>query len=267
MTDETRDETTQIDLPLGIAAAWGIRERPGKGPRPGLSVRRIVQAAIRTALEEGLDAVSMNRVASRLGTAAMSLYRYVAAKDELVALMVDEANGPPPDPPDGMDWREALAYWAQESRARYRAHPWQVHVPISGPPILPNGVAWFERWLRSLAGTPLTEDEKVAVVLLLSGMVRNYATLEAQLAAAARRSADSQRVMQDYGQMLARLADERRFPALHAAIAAGAFDDDGDDPDGDGDGDDIELGFDFSLERVLDGIAAFIAVRGAHQVG
>src|SRR5215472_7517901 len=87
------------ELPAHVAAAWGVRGRPHKGPKPGLSLDRIVAAAVHVADTEGLAAVSMSRVATELGAAPMSLYRYVAAKDELLALMVDAAYGPPPAGP------------------------------------------------------------------------------------------------------------------------------------------------------------------------
>ena len=72
MTDA---EAAAGSIPASVAAAWGVRERPHKGPRPGLSLGRIVDAAVRVADAEGLDAVSMSRVAAELGTAPMSLYR------------------------------------------------------------------------------------------------------------------------------------------------------------------------------------------------
>ena len=71
-------------LPASIEAAWGVRTRPSKGPRPALSLERIVAAAVRVAAGDGLQAVSMGRVASDLGVSTMSLYRYVGAKDELL---------------------------------------------------------------------------------------------------------------------------------------------------------------------------------------
>ena len=83
-------------LPAAVAAAWGVRESPGKGPKPGLSLERIVQAAITIAARDGLGAVSMSRVAADLGASTMSLYRYVSAKDELVKLMVDAGQDPHP---------------------------------------------------------------------------------------------------------------------------------------------------------------------------
>src|SRR5215470_993531 len=102
----------QQALPASVAAAWGVRDRPHKGPKPGLSLERIVAAAVQVADAEGLAAVSMSRVAAELGTAPMSLYRYVAAKDELLALMFDAAYGPSPTGPGGdAGWRAGLSRW------------------------------------------------------------------------------------------------------------------------------------------------------------
>src|ERR1044071_8495408 len=80
-------------LPSAIESAWGLRERPPKGPRPGMSVPAIVDAAVRVADADGLAAVSMSRVAKELGAATMALYRYVGSKDELLMLMVDTGYG------------------------------------------------------------------------------------------------------------------------------------------------------------------------------
>src|SRR3954447_11763378 len=107
MTDETVPPA--MSVPASYETAWGLRERPARGPKRGLSLERIVAAAIAVADAEGLDAVSMSRVAAELGASAMSLYRYVEAKDELLALMFDTEMGPPPLLPDG--WRPALRHW------------------------------------------------------------------------------------------------------------------------------------------------------------
>ena len=71
-------------IPPVLAMAWGLRDRPGKGPRPGLTLERIVAAGVKVAATEGLGAVSMARVAKELGAATMSLYRHINAKDELL---------------------------------------------------------------------------------------------------------------------------------------------------------------------------------------
>jgi AcrR family transcriptional regulator len=124
--------------------AWGLRARPSKGPKRGLSLARIVEAAIKVAVSEGLAAVSMSRVASELGAATMSLYRYLATKDELLTLMMDAAVGSPPVAPSDAGWREALVRWAWGYLAVLRRHPWMLRVPISGPPATPNHLAWLE---------------------------------------------------------------------------------------------------------------------------
>ena len=233
-------------LPASHEAAWGLRERPSKGPKPGLSLERVVAAGIAVADAEGLAAVSMGRVAAEVGAGAMSLYRYVGAKDELLELMVDAAYGPPPPAVAGESWRDGLARWAWAEHDALRRHPWIVRVPISGPPALPNGTAWLERGLHCLRDTGLGEAEKLSVILLVSGFVRNEATLATDIEAAG-----STDVMRGYARLLARLTDADRFPALHRAIAGGGFDDD----------DDIDAEFVFGLERVLDGIGTLVASR------
>src|SRR5580704_13936142 len=133
------------EIPPSVAAAWGVRERPHKGPKPALSLARIVDAGVRVADTEGLDAVLMARVAAELKAAPMSLYRHVASKEELIKLMLDAAWGDSPGPllaDEG--WRDGLSRWAWAMRAALRRHPWAAHLPISGLPIMPHEIAWFE---------------------------------------------------------------------------------------------------------------------------
>jgi AcrR family transcriptional regulator len=254
------DDHSGTGLPASIEAAWGLRERPNKGPRPGLRLEQIVEAAMRVAAADGLAAVSMGRVAADLGVSTMALYRYVGAKDELLALMVDAtAASPPAAPAPGEGWRDGLARWARAELGIYRRHPWVLRIPISGPPATPNQVVWLERGLRCLRDTGLAEGEKLGVMLLLTGFVRSWATLEADLAEAARSAgAGAQDAVSGYGRLLARLTDPERFPALHAVIEAGVLDEpeSPEDPDAD---------FDFGLERVLDGVEALVRARAPGQ--
>jgi AcrR family transcriptional regulator len=245
--------TRSTGVPDSIAAAWGVRARPGKGPNPGLSLERIVAAAIRVAAADGLAAVSMSRVAAELGASTMSLYRYVSAKDELVSLMVDTAYGLPPAAvtPD-LGWRDALSRWAWAMRASYRRHPWVVRIPLRGLPIMPNEVAWFEQGLACLGHSGLAEAEKASVIMLVSGYVRNLATTEADIESAIRASGVTpDEWMAAYPRMLTELTDPQRFPALAKFIAAGVFDVH-DDPDDE---------FIFGLERILDGVGALVRRR------
>lgn len=232
-------------MPASLIAAWGLRQRPSRGPRPGLSLARIVEAGVNVASTDGLAAVSMARVAKELGTSTMSLYRYVAAKDELLILMVDAALGPPPAPDPEAGWRMRLSDWAWGYHRRLSAHPWAVRVPITEPPTTPNQVAWMESALSSLHDTGLSEDEKASVLLLLSGYVRNDATLTVELTAS---GFISDEAMLGYSRRLARLTDPERFPAIRALLKAGVFDR----------ADPPEKEFSFGLERILDGIEALI---------
>jgi len=252
-------EPDRADLPDTVAVAWGVRGRPHKGPKPGLSLERIVAAAIKVADADGLAAVSMSRVATELGTAPMSLYRYVAAKDELLALMVDAAYGPPPSGPlpsgpaaEDTGWRAGLSRWAWAMRAGIQRHPWVLRIPISGLPTLPNEVAWFEEGLRSLQDTGLEENQKASAILLVSGYVRNAASIDADIEAAIRASGKTpDEWMSSYARTITQLADPERFPALTKFIAAGVFDR-SDPPDDE---------FAFGLDRILDGVDALIRTR------
>jgi AcrR family transcriptional regulator len=241
-----------FDLPESIAAVWGLRERPIKGPKPGLSLEQIVDAGIAVANTDGLGAVSMNRVAARLGTGAMSLYRYVRAKDELLTLMVDAAFGAMPPVAVGAHWRKGLEQCAWFYHHALHQHPWTLRVPISGPPLTPNALTWLENGLRSLQDTGLAEHEKMSALLLVSSFVRSEATLMLDIVtAAADAGAAPDSIMPSYGRIVASLAPPERFPALHTVIAAGVFDRD--------DGPDDE--FIFGLSRVLDGIEVLIRER------
>ncbi|MGI5238982.1 TetR/AcrR family transcriptional regulator [Dactylosporangium sp. CA-139066] len=237
-------------VPASIAAAWGRRDRPGYGPRPGLSLERIVATAVRVAAAEGLAAVSMVRLGKELGTSAMALYRYVAAKDELLDLMLDAGVGLPPEPPAGPEagWRPGLERWSRAYLAALMAAPWMLQVPPAAPPITPNQIAWLEDCLAALSGTALGEREKLSVVMLLSGFVRSWAGT-----AVAAMQPPGERPPIDYGRALTVLATPDRFPAIAAAIAGGAIDDDATY--------DAEAEFAFGLTRVLDGIAALVDAR------
>ena len=132
----------------------------GSTARRGLTLDQIVRTAVELADTDGLQAVSMRRVAEKLGFTTMSLYRHVPGKAELVELMRDAAMAGPRQPgqqPDQWpDWRSELAAWARENLALYRAHPWLIE--SAGPRTLPgpNAIAIFERALVAVrrAGLP-----------------------------------------------------------------------------------------------------------------
>lgn len=247
------DTESGTGLPASLEVAWGLRERPAKGPRPGLSLDRIVDTAVRVAAAEGLGAVSMGRVAKELGVSPMSLYRYVDAKDELYVLMQEAAVGAPPEAPAaGTGWREYLAWWARAQRAVFRQNLWLLRIPTSGPPIGPNSLAWMEAALAGLDGTGLREEEKLSVLMLVGGYVRNESVLMSDLEAGMRASGvGPDESLRRYAAALGALTDAERHPAITRLLASGVLEY----------GDEADTEFDFGLDRVLDGIEVLIESR------
>ena len=90
-----------------------VWSREHGAPREAMSVRRIVEMALHIADAEGLDALSMRRIATDLQSGTTSLYRYVASRDELIDLMLDAAYGDDPLPGRTGDWRADLAVMAR----------------------------------------------------------------------------------------------------------------------------------------------------------
>lgn len=250
-----RTETANEGLPSGLKRLWGTDERAPRKPRLGLSLERIVQAAIGLADADGLGAVSMSRVAERLGFTTMSLYRYVTGKDELLLLMHDAAWEPPPvlDIPDD-DWRTALEKWSRELRASMQRHPWLERIRVTERMGTPSQLTWLDRGLRALAGTPLGEFEKTQILLLLNGHVFADARVLADMQDAARESGvPVDEGAAAYGTAMRALADPERFPALRRAVDAGAF-----DPGEARRFADPDVLFTYGLERILDGVECAI---------
>ncbi|MEW2358926.1 TetR/AcrR family transcriptional regulator [Spirillospora sp. NPDC029432] len=243
-------------LPESVELAWGLRDRPGKGPKRTLSLKGIVEAAIRVGAAEGLEAVSMSRVAAEAGASTMALYRYVPSKGDLLTLILDELLGPPPGPPEpGTGWREALREFAVALREVIGRHPWALSIPITGPPVMPNNVAWMEAGLRRMRGTGLDSGTRLSMLTLLTGYVRFTAALIHDLESATRAAGKTdQQVAVDYGTVLAAVTEGGDFPELRAIVAEQLFTRPGDDTP--------EDEFEFGLDCLLDGLEARVRRAG-----
>ncbi|MFF5181440.1 TetR/AcrR family transcriptional regulator [Micromonospora sp. NPDC000316] len=145
-------------------------QRSGPGRRPGYSRAQITATAIRIADADGLDATTMRRVGQELGTGAMSLYRYVPKRDDLIDLMVDAVGGEIelPDRPSG-DWRADLSLVAHQTRAVGLRHPWQVTL-ARRPTLGPNSLRVYDFALSALDGFGLHID----AMTTLNSMVGDY---------------------------------------------------------------------------------------------
>jgi AcrR family transcriptional regulator len=242
------------DLSPAMARLWAPGGQPAddRAARGGLSVARIVETAIELADADGIDAVTMARIAKRLGFTTMSLYRHIESKDELLLLMMNTVLDPPAalyEPCDG--WRAGLERWCWTMREGLRRHPWVERVPVGGLMGTPSQLAWMDRGLAPMAETALSHQERAEVLLLING----YVYWEARLNADLQRAEASGMGAAGFDALIGAVADAERYPAVHAAVAAGIFDDsDGDDRDGD---------FAFGLARVLDGVALLIEQRSS----
>jgi AcrR family transcriptional regulator len=207
MTSRRADEPP---LPRALELLW----QDSSPPRRGLNRQRITATAIEFADAEGLAALSMARLAERLGCGTMSLYRHVANKAELVVFMLSAAAEAPPAP-SAPDWHAALMDWADRLWDVYHRHPWILQASTASLPADPGQLAWLDAGLAALRDTPLAERDKLSAVTTVLYFVRGTAALDLDADALD----DSQ-----YPQLLTRVVDAARFPALAAALAAGAFD-------------------------------------------
>jgi AcrR family transcriptional regulator len=100
--------------------------------REPLSKDRVLRAAMELADREGIEALSMRRLASELGVEAMSLYYYVKSKDDILDGIVDLALGEVEPPSSGSDWKSAVRESAISYHDTLRRHRWVTSVPTSG---------------------------------------------------------------------------------------------------------------------------------------
>jgi AcrR family transcriptional regulator len=247
----TGDPARVLELLWGTAGPRGRR-----GPRPGLSVERIVRSAIAIADRDGLEAVTMRRLADALGARPMALYTYLPGKSELLDVMLDTVYGEMPQtawPGDG--WRERLATVARDNRALFEAHPWAAAISTTRPPLGPGLMTKYEHELSALANAGLDDVKTDAALTFLLDFVRSSALA----------THDAHAIRQDTGMtdeqwwmanapFLAQVIDEDAYPtAARVGAAAGAAH---------GGAYSADHAWEFGLERVLDGLGVLIERRG-----
>jgi AcrR family transcriptional regulator len=244
---KTKNGTAPSAEEGGIPATIWERLDAPRGARTTLTHVQIAEAAVALADAEGLDALSMRRLAERLGVATMALYRYVDSKDELVELMTDSVTASTPLTADPADWRAVFREAARRRRDTALAHPWlpaaQAQVPTT---LTPSRNLVLERMLAALEPLPLTGDQKMQLIRALDAYARGAADGEV-----------NQRMMLErrgYGadgdvRMLLRsnmewLLRSGRFPRFAELVRAGLSPVDATEE------------FDLGLEAMLDGLAA-----------
>ncbi|MFH8497725.1 TetR/AcrR family transcriptional regulator [Streptomyces coeruleorubidus] len=238
------------DIARTLELLWDTGRRPSRGPKPTLTLDRIVEAAVQVADTEGLEGLSMRRVAAELGTGTMSLYRYVPGKAELLDLMLDRVQRPSENPADLGDggWRGALEAMARATLALYRRHPWLLQVNQSRPILGPSALDGMEKILTLIRPMGLTDPELVSAIIMIDGYVVGAARSQLYEQEAERRTG---------------LTDaefwQAQVPALEKAMASGRY------PvtaslSEDAFGSDFDH-FGFGLQRILDGLEVLVTQR------
>jgi AcrR family transcriptional regulator len=153
-------------------------ERSAVGRPAGRSRAEITAVALRIADEEGLDAVSMRRVAAELGTGAASLYRYVETRDDLLDLMTDATGAEYELPAPTGDWLADLVTLGEQFRAVLRRHRWLAGLVMTRPVIGPNGIAVLEHVLTVLRSHPAGLAAKFEAFAMLNGITAAFVLQE-----------------------------------------------------------------------------------------
>ncbi len=242
------------DIVRTLELLWDTGKRPSRGPKPGLTLDRIVEAAVQVADAEGLEAVSMRRLATELGTGTMSLYRYVPGKAELLDLMLDRVQRVDDTPGvmgDG-SWRAALETLARETLALYRRHPWLLQVNQTRPILGPSALDGMEKVLALIQPMGLTDPELVSAIIMIDGYVTGAArTRLYEKDAEHRTGLTDAEFWQAQAPALEKAMGSGRYPVL-AALSDDAF------------GSDFDH-FGFGLRRILDGLEVLVAERAEER--
>ena len=201
-----------------------LPERGERGPKPRHSRTTIAELAVRVADAEGIDAVTMRRIAAELGVGTMSLYNYVPTKDHLVQLMIDQTASEytyPASPP--ADRRAAIADLARQGRDLVQRHPWLPAV-IHRPPVMgPNALRYIDYFLGLLADSPLDTGAKMEIIALINGFALMYGGMQAALAAErARTGVTAEEQAAAPVAMIVAAAASGHYPNLAAALAVPA---------------------------------------------
>lgn len=231
---------------VGTVVASRSRPRPAAAPEGELTRDRVVRAAIAIADTEGLAALSMRGVAARLGVAAMSPYRHVASKGDLVLLMADAVFGAKPLPArPPADWRTRVEVGVRAMWELHREHPWLAQLgPLSRPLVVPNLLAYSEWVLGGLDQLGLDPTTTFDLNILLYSHVLGLSVhLEREASAEGATGLSTEQWMDGQARTIGRLAPKHpTFARLMAGFAETGYDLD------------LDALFELGLRSILDGL-------------
>ena len=239
------------DIVRTLHLLWETGPRPSRGPKPGLTLDRIVETAVRIADAEGLEAVSMRRLSTELGTGTMSLYRYVPGKGELLDLMLDRVQRTGGAMSAfGENWRSVLEALGREGLAVYQRHPWLLKVNLSRPVLGPSAIDGMEKVISCIKPMGLSDPELISVVIMIDSYVTGAARSQLYTQEAERRTGlTDAEFWAAQAPILEKVMTSGRYPVM-ASLSEDAF------------GSDFDH-FDFGLQRILDGLETLVERRRA----
>lgn len=241
-----------------IAALWGTGRPPRRGPKHTLTTGQVATAAIELAdRDQDLGSLSMRRVAEALGVGTMSLYTYIASRDELLEVMLDTvyAEAVRDLGPAG-GWEDGLRQVARVNWELCLRHPWVLQIFTGRPPLGPNTVAKYERELRVVDGIGLTDVEMDAVITLIHTHVEGVARQRIEADRTVRRTGlTDEQWWKAVEPALSEVFDPSAFPvASRVGQAAGQAHQSAHNP---------EHAYAFGLERLIAGLAVLVAERSS----
>ncbi|MCX4822030.1 TetR/AcrR family transcriptional regulator C-terminal domain-containing protein [Streptomyces sp. NBC_01142] len=191
---------------------WARPERTGRGPKPAYTRSDIAAAAVRIADADGIEAVSMRKVAGELGCGTMSLYNYVPRKEDLYELMVDAVSGEYEFSEPSGDWRADMLALAGQTRAIMHRHPWLTRLMSAIYGFSPNVLRYLEHCLGCLHGLDAPPGIKMELIATVNGTVMTSVANELAIAERSRGlpwSAEREQAV--------------RAAYLHREVASGAY--------------------------------------------
>jgi AcrR family transcriptional regulator len=233
-----------------VELLWAPPQQPSvRGPKPRISLADIVAAGVAIADAEGLAALSMRKVASRLGVGPMSLYTYVPGRSELVELMIDHVYGEHALPDRALPWQERVEAWARATWRVYNAHSWLLDYNMTRLPIGPHVLDVSEALYGALFAAGFAGAENVTISNLIQWQLVGAARYMISDADEARHTGVSAEAYWDSrASFWETYFDWQRYPTMAAIWEAGGFDD--------------PAGWDFErmLDRLLTGIEQLAVV-------
>ncbi len=240
-----------------VIARPGVGTVVAGGPSllPENDRERIVHAAIGIADAEGLGGLSMRRLAGALRMPTMSLYRFVADRDELILLMIDQlmADYPPPRhvSPERDGWRACVEALARLQWSMYRRHKWLAQaLSFTRPHLAPHAMAHTEWAMQALDGHGLTPNLQFRAAVMLANHVRGTAVgLEEEAQAEQETGMTDGEWFQTQQNRFAAVLATGRLPMMSRFLA------------GEDQAFDLDILVDFGLQRILDGLERLLAER------